>query len=82
MNTEISFMTKSVYSSLIFLWFSSIHGILGKIYLNVGWWQAQISYFCHIISWSISHSHLDIGNVIKYLNICFILKNQKLQVKG
>ena len=39
-----------------------------------------ISYFCLIIPWRIKHPHLDIKNVIKCLNIWFILRIQKLHV--
>ena len=40
----------SVHSSPFFSWFSPTHGILCKIYLNVGWQRVQISCFCLIIS--------------------------------
>ena len=69
---QICLMNKSVYSGPFFQCFSPTHGILCKIYLNDGCWRVQISYFCLIISWRISRPHLDIGNVIKCLIICFV----------
>ena len=49
----------SIQPSILFSWFSPTHGILWKIYLNGVWWRVQISYSCLIISWRISHPHLD-----------------------
>ena len=67
----------SIQPSILFSWFSPTHGILWKIYLNGVWWRVQISYSCLIISWRISHPHLDIRNVIQCLNILLYLINSK-----
>ena len=68
---RICLISKSVHTCPLFPWLSPTPGILCKIYLNGGQSRVQISYFCLIISWRISHT--DIRNVIKNLNIWFIL---------
>ena len=74
---RISLTRKSVHSSSFFPWFSPTHSILYKIYPNDSWWRVKINYSCFIISWRISHPHLDIRNVIKCLTIWFYLINSK-----